>query len=428
MFKYVTKHFKKVSFCGIMNLKNLKNLLVESVESGGIMKNKENYRNGDHWINSGTWSSEIYKQVKLDNEEQETIFKMTDFMAGGPTEESDTILIDQGERKAEGLDSNKKKVKGYFQVKRWVMPHPGILKTYWMSKPFLKKRCLTVLSGPAEVGKVSLAVSLSLNNIRTKPLWPGGPIGNKKGILFFGGGCIDPDHVAQKIRGQQAGIKIYSRVHTERFPLPGGGDLFAMDGIGVKAKDNRFCINDILKMASVEKPAFVFFDYSLVNLDGWSPYLFNIKVFGLDTVFVALAENPTLLKKHKTIPHLHLAQKGAERFLTKPSGFADCPKGVLRFKLEHEKDRFVVQGLKYSDSCMLDKTEESQADRFKKILDKRKAEGKVMRTSEIKAEARKGGISTYFLQNLQWIDYGYQTKGEGYGSNFKQVLMPVERH
>ena len=389
------------------------------------MKDQKEYDSRNLAFSASPYCDDTYWNVK-DKEIEEKMIKLID-------ENCDSIVdplaldhrcVNKETRRAEGLSSSGTKYIRHFEVKRYLLIQTGVLKAYWMAKPFFKKRCLTVLSGPSGFGKTSLAVSFALNNIGAKPLWSGGPIGNNRGVFFFGGGCIDPEHVAQKIKGKPEGIKIFSKVYTD-IDIGLSGNEKDLDK---KDKDDRFCIDDILKVAVVENPAFVFFDYSLLNLDGWNPYLFNYKVFGLDTVFVGLLENHLLLKKYKAIPHLHLVQKGGDLFLTKPGGFADLPQGILRFNLEQEKDRFVVQGLQYLDKMMSDRYGESQADRFKKILAKFKADGGVMRTAEIKAIARKAGISTYFLQNLQWLDYGYKTKGEGFGSDFKQVLLPLEKH
>ena len=317
---------------------------------------------------------------------------------------------------------------------KYYTPKPAS-QTEWVAKPFFKTG-LTFLAGPAQVGKLSLCVALACKKAEGLPLWHGDQPDGRRASVFTSGKLIISEHLNQKLCGQ-TGIKIIEGINSPLKIPPGvepdGLRMNVFKHLVKKSLIHRVLKpNHIIPLAKLEKPAFFVFDFHSLfgscKKTNSTLLKINAEAKNLPTAFICLVKSRHLLTDFKTIPQLSILKKGEDRFLIKKTGFADCPKGVLRFKLEHEKDRFVVQGLKYSDSCMLDKTEESQADRFKKILDKRKAEGKVMRTSEIKAEARKGGISTYFLQNLQWIDYGYQTKGEGYGSNFKQVLMPVERH
>ena len=321
-------------------------------------------------------------------------------------------------------------------------------KTNWRAKPFFKTGFM-VLNGPVSVGKTSLCANLALANRQAKELWPGGPKGDGRGSLFFSGGIIEAEHISDKLRAKE-GIKIVESIQVKNKILFSDPVMGVCSKMNLKAPKNyspvkkyleqnyntSLLLHRLLEVVKPYNPAFVFFDFKIsIHRDrlknikkAVSEFMAEVK--NTNTTFLGLVKKTSApLIELKRLPRLDIIKKGTERFLVKRAGFSDLPNGVLRFKIEHKADRFLACDFKYLENLnQAENSRESQEAHFREILAQLTAKGQAITTAELKAKARKAGISTYFLAKPHWADYGLQTIGEGFGGNYRQVLKPIEKH
>ena len=334
-------------------------------------------------------------------------------------------------------------------------------KTKWLAKPFFKKG-LSILTGPAGVGKISLCANLALSNqLKKEELWPGGPKGDGRDSLFFTGGMIEAGHVFSKLRLSKKKVKIIESIQKKINPLnkddydynnPDDVNLYTLnqlaflyEGPDQDKKNKKYLkknsyknvlltLENMLQMILLHNPAFVFFDLKYIlryELKNITKILNNFmaEAKNIHTTIIGLATTSAQLTELKNLPILNIKKTGEDRLLIKKSGFSDLPHGALRFKIEHKKDCFLADGLKYLENLSNVKSRQaSQADHFMEIVAKLTAKGQPVPTAELKSKARKAGISTYFLAKPHWPDYGLIAKGEGFGGNYRQVLVPIQRH
>ena len=340
-------------------------------------------------------------------------------------------------------------------------------KTNWTAKPFFKKG-LMILNGPLEIGKASLCANLALANSQKKELWPGGPKGDGRDSFFLNGGLIEKEHIFCKLRLSKG--PRFNFVKSNPFPddnfegdvddrFEGDFDYFDDDGNFFNSKifvndlletcptrdhlldrlnNNKnipLILKNILKLVHLHKPAFAFFCLKHILRYERSKNItkilndFMAEVKNIDTTIIGLTTTIAKLTELKNLPILNIKKTGEDRFLIKKSGFSDSPHGVLRFKIEHKEDHFSACGLEYLENLTQVKSRrESQDALFREIVAQLIAKGQPIFTAELKAMARKAGISSYFWANIHWLDYGLIAKGQGFGGNYRQVLVPIERH
>lgn len=348
--------------------------------------------------------------------------------------------------------------------------------------PGLFKQGVSLIVAPRATGKASLAVWLAVKNAGGKALWSGGPVGDKRLSFFYGGnGCFEHSRICQKIvamGGDEsqvyiikpgyrslsihgAGNKIndfFNKVRPEwerqeqEFEKNaiktdwGGGKSVLIGG-----PDSFNQQNDIF-FPLVKKfyPALVFFDFQ--DMFGKNPTAdkisdFSKSVKNIDTAFVGFASGPPEADLRGVLPILSLLKRDDYLYLGKKSGFQHSPRGVLKFRFESlpipkkylavETKMFVpaINEVSFVDSTLSDLRLRggkgrfaNNEDKFRLLLDKAIKESGLVRTAEIKALARKAGLSTYFLQNMRWEDYGYTPKGQGFAGDYRQVLIPLKKH
>ena len=361
----------------------------------------------------------------------------------------------------------RKKLKLCEMIKLHLYEPPG----KWTAKPFFKKGVM-VLTGPLAFGKKSLCVNLALANKHGKELWPGGPKGDKRNSLFFCGGIIETEHVFGKLRLRKKMTESIESITIPDNPFDDDDDDFeggwvdddfdggddddddifeggCFDSEGdfldfenyskavknyPKNKNTTLLLKKMLEEIQDCNPAFAFFDlkymlrYELKNITKILNDFID-KAKNIHTTIVCLATTSAQLTELKSLPILNIKKTGEDRFLIKKSGFLDSPHGVLRFKIEHKEDCFLACDLKYLENLSQVKgRQEWQEARFREIVAQFIAEGQPIFTAELKAMARKAGISTYFLAKIHWPDYGLIAKGQGFGGNYRQVLVPIQRH
>ena len=342
-------------------------------------------------------------------------------------------------------------------------------KTNWTAKPFLKTG-LMVLNGPLAVGKLSLCANIALANRQVKELYPGGPKGDGRQSFFFSGGMIEAGHVFNKL-GPDSGVKIIESIQEgdkkkifEENPFdvdfvrrfikykglpPDMEDSIRADGgflphpedtdVKFKVETNYktlpLILENMLKVIKRYNPAFAFFCLRYItrheHLKSITKILneFMDEVKNINTTIIGLTTTIAHLTELKSLPILNIKKTGEDRLLIKKSGFSDLPHGALRFKIKYKEDHFSACGLEYfKNLSQVKSSRESQEARLMEKVAKLIAKGQPVPTAQFKDEARQAGISLYRLNQIHWPNHGLQTKGQGFGGNYRQVLVPIQKH
>ena len=293
---------------------------------------------------------------------------------------------------------------------------------------FMPNGRLSILDTPQGRGKTSLGVTWAVNNSLGNELWPGGPVGDKRETFFFCGGSLQAQVVCEKAKalgGSKQKIRIIDGFKYQKGFIP------------VSDYESGLHPQTLYSLASRAKPAHIIFDFFRFRVFECEKALkrFNNQVKNLKTAFIALKNRWIFGKRAdviKAVPCLGIWKKQADHYLYKKSGFAHNPKGLLHYRFESLGNTQAIKNLEYLDKHISEiraqKRYEDQGAILKALLAQLFIESKALPTREVKSLARKAGVSTYFLKNMQWSDYGYQTKGQGYGADYNQVVLPIEKH